>query len=243
MPSSPRTSTATINKDSTRRKRFVGKTGILSLGYGSRAGVPEHVPHSGQRHPDRSEATSIVCIYRQMFKAIVEQLAVRRQTDAAADRRRGQVRARSCQSSQHRTVRAAGRHGQHNAMHLPNGNRLRYRDLGTASTSKSNSLPVDVHARHAAQKIYGAKLVENVVQALAFVHIMEVAQRVQDITDGQLAGASGARRADLHRRREVRRAGDGPGGPGDVEGPGMDAERAAGGRGTYRLTHMEQLNR
>jgi DNA polymerase I-like protein with 3'-5' exonuclease and polymerase domains len=30
--------------------------------------------------------------------------------------------------------------------------------------------------------VYGAKLVENVIQALAFVHIMEVAKRVYEIT-------------------------------------------------------------
>ena len=33
------------------------------------------------------------------------------------------------------------------------------------------------------QKIYGAKLVENVIQALAFIHIMETAKRVKKVTD------------------------------------------------------------
>ena len=33
---------------------------------------------------------------------------------------------------------------------------------------------------------YGAKVVENIVQALAFVHIMEVANRVHDLMQGML---------------------------------------------------------
>ena len=38
-------------------------------------------------------------------------------------------------------------------------------------------------------KIYGAKLVENVIQALAFIHIAEVAMRVKHMTEGLLIPA------------------------------------------------------
>jgi DNA polymerase I-like protein with 3'-5' exonuclease and polymerase domains len=69
---------------------------------------------------------------------------------------------------------------------LPNGNRLYYKDLhqevepdtelrrgGIKWVFKRADMPIHV---------YGAKLVENVVQALAFVHIMEAAKRVHQIT-------------------------------------------------------------
>jgi hypothetical protein len=74
----------------------------------------------------------------------------------------------------------------YNKLVLPNGNALRYHNL------KHDLSPVDGRYGWSymrgplPHKIYGAKVVENECQALAFVHICEVAMRVKKMTDGLL---------------------------------------------------------
>ena len=76
---------------------------------------------------------------------------------------------------------------QRQTLVLPDGNKLRYRDL--------HMEPVDGRWEwqymrgQLPQRIYGAKLVENVVQALAFIHIKETAMRVKKLTKGLLLPA------------------------------------------------------
>ena len=72
-PSSPRTSTHyKIDKHRHKKERFVGKTAVLSLGYGSSWLVFQNMCRikDGVSLTD-AEATSIVMIYRQRFKQIV----------------------------------------------------------------------------------------------------------------------------------------------------------------------------
>ena len=67
---------------------------------------------------------------------------------------------------------------------LPNGNALRYHQLRYEFVDDRNQW---TYLRGTIpQKIYGAKLVENQCQALAFVHIADVAMRVMKMTEGLL---------------------------------------------------------
>ena len=160
-------------------ERFVGKTGILSLGYGSSAPVFQNMVRvkSDPAHPviltDR-ESAEIVAAYRSRFKYIVQNWAFANNVAlphmrAAAPLLWGPVIAKG------------------NQILLPSGNRLYYMDLHQEVDPDTEFRRSSVRwvFKRADQPIhvYGAKLVENVIQALAFVHIMEVAKRVHEITE------------------------------------------------------------
>ena len=157
-----------IDKHRHKKERFVGKTGILSLGYGSSWSVFQNMCRiKGQVKLTDSEATAIVYLYRQNFKQIVYQW-------------------NKAQSLilPHLSSYAAGHHAAlwdpvilyKHALHLPNGNRLQYRGLRREFIDGKEEWRFERGNR--TQKIYGAKLVENVVQSLAFVHIMGAAREV-----------------------------------------------------------------
>jgi DNA polymerase I-like protein with 3'-5' exonuclease and polymerase domains len=161
-----------IDKHKHKIERFVGKTGILSLGYGSSWPVFQNMcRNKGDVRLTDSEATSIVMIYRQNFPRIVANWA-RAQKDILPQLRD----IPSGFSAQIWDPVVVWR----NALHLPNGCRLQYRDLRHVQIG--DKFEWHFWRGNREQKIYGAKLVENVVQALAFVHIMEVAKRVLDRT-------------------------------------------------------------
>lgn len=176
-----------VNKKEHPAERFVGKTGILQLGYGS-SWVPFQNMcrvKSDPMHPINlkdNEAAEVVRIYRNRFKRIVHNwhfaehsvlpaLAFGRSevTDIAA----GITGAAPNDS----LVLWGPLVVQKGRIVLPNGNCLYYNDLHREAGPdgrmqwlfKRAEMPV---------KTYGAKIVENVTQALAFVHIMEVAVRV-----------------------------------------------------------------
>lgn len=156
-------------------ERFVGKTGILSLGYGSSGPVFQNmcrVQSDGKVLLTDSEASSIVHLYRNSYRQIVldwdyaDKVVLPAISSGSVIGNWGPIEVRQYK------------------LCLPNGNYLRYRDLhsewiGTRLQWMFMRGQVPIHT-------YGAKLVENVIQALAFVHIVDVALKVMDMTDGML---------------------------------------------------------
>jgi hypothetical protein len=69
---------------------------------------------------------------------------------------------------------------------LPNGNRLNYRDLHQEKDEDSGRMRWWYSFGKRKKLLYGAKLIENITQALAFCHIIEADQRVVALTKGLL---------------------------------------------------------
>lgn len=175
-----------ISKSTHPTERFVGKTGILSLGYGSSAIVfQQMVRVQGNVYLRLEEASQIVALYRQRYRQIVlnwdhaEKVvlpmlaglepvigAVMPDLNTAGWRAWGPVGIDSF------------------SLLLPSANRLRYRDLHQEIEGNRRvwKFMRGTHTHY----VYGAKIVENVIQALAFIHIIEVALRVYDMTQGLL---------------------------------------------------------
>lgn len=187
-----------ITKATHPLERFIGKTAVLSLGYGSGAPVFQNMCRvQGNAHLTDSEATSVVMIYRMMFKEIVKNWYYANNTilpflqgmthvDTLANDIIGK-------SGDRNTLQWGPLRVQRNSILLPNGNRLRYRDLRQEYVSDpamgTSRMQWTFFRGAMRSKIYGAKVVENVIQALAFVHVMEVAMRVKKLTDGLLMPA------------------------------------------------------
>lgn len=162
-------------------ERLVGKTGILQLGYGSSA-LPfqNMVRVKGGVTIDLGQASFVVEVYRNEYKKIVDNWgyargyvlpAIEGTYNMLGDAMWGPVGVEK------------GR------LILPNGNCLRYRDLARVWDDETRRMSYVYYRGTRPHYIYGAKLVENVTQALAFVHIMEVAQRVSDMTERLLMPA------------------------------------------------------
>lgn len=166
-----------VNKGEHPTERFVGKTGILSLGYGSSAPVFQNMcrVQGGVILTDR-EAQDIVNVYRARFPRIVH-------TWRYADTSVIPFIAGSYSSN----LKWGPVLAKQNRIQLPSGNFLNYRELRHEFADGRYQW---VYMRgNVPHRIYGAKIVENVVQALAFIHIMEVALRVKRMTQGQLMPA------------------------------------------------------
>jgi len=164
-----------INKYRHKIERFVGKTGILSLGYGSSWMVFQNMCRiKGDVKLTDSEATSIVFLYRQKYKAI---------TGLWNTAQRYVLPLLSTQFGNNYDMQLIPPLAVYmHALHLPNGNRLQYRDLRKEYIDGKEEWRFSRGSNDSRVKIYGAKLVENIVQSLAFIHIMEVAKRVKDKT-------------------------------------------------------------
>jgi DNA polymerase I-like protein with 3'-5' exonuclease and polymerase domains len=154
-----------VAEETEPKERFVGKTSILSLGYGSSAPVFQNMCRvKGDVHLTMEEAGLAVDHYRRRFKNIVKNW-----------------------QTAHNLVLPGIANGidmmwgpiqiEKYAMLLPNGNRLHYPDLRQVwQEGVGGSKPAWMFKRgNMPQFIYGAKLVENAIQALAFLHIMETA--------------------------------------------------------------------
>jgi len=161
-----------VDKRTHKIERFVGKTGILSLGYGSSDVVFQNMVRvQGDVKLTVSEAASIVFLYRQNFKQIVANWRHANDLLLPMIAQGGEVAWGPLLTEKY-------------AMTLPNGNMLRYRDLRQELVD--DRWQWRFMRANMPKRIYGAKLVENAVQALAFIHIAEVAMRVARITEGQL---------------------------------------------------------
>ena len=169
-------------------QRFVGKTAILSLGYGSSWLVFQNMCRlQGNVNLTERDAAGIVMLYRTMFPKIVDHWTYANNT----------ILPRLSDSRTHTDAIAASLIGGasggvmmwgpmvvlKHALRLPNGNHLRYLDLHRELVD--GRWEWRFNRAGTSQKIYGAKLIENICQALSFIHIMETAKRVKRITNGR----------------------------------------------------------
>lgn len=157
--------------------RFVGKVGILSLGYGASWPVFQgmcRVQSKGKENLDDAMSLHVVTAYRDMFPEIAynwsfAELMIGHMANAMEGdwRRWGPL--------------WVGRQ----VIVLPNGNRLNYKDLHQEFDDKGKLNWFYTFGRMR-KKLYGPKLVENVIQALAFVLIMEADRRVRKMTQDRM---------------------------------------------------------
>ena len=169
-----------VSKETHPTERFVGKTGILSLGYGSSWPVFQNMCRiqGAVQLPDY-QAASIVSIYRSRMGKIVENWNWAGRVLIPILAGNSPIEEWHAQWGPVKL--------EPNAILLPSGNKLRYRDLHKSDEDGKSKWVFTRGPRPF--KLYGAKLVENVVQALAFVHLMEVALRVKHQTRGLLVPA------------------------------------------------------
>jgi hypothetical protein len=163
-----------IVKQLDKVERFVGKTGILSLGYGSSWPVFQNMCRvKGNVALSDVMASSTVQIYRSKCPNIVEHWKV-------ADK---QIIPMIANGSNYQWgALTVGR----DKLVLPNGNALRYNQLRHEFIERDDKFGWTYVRGSIPHKLYGAKVVENECQALAFIHIEEVAMRVMDLTEGLL---------------------------------------------------------
>ena len=154
-----------------KNERFVGKTGILSLGYGSSWPVFQRmVRNKGGVVLADDEAARIVTLYRNMNPDIVAHWSEAKEVilmiEQGIEAIWGSLRI------------------EREALVLPNGNRLRYHNLRKELLDGKKQWVYNQGPLM--KRLYGAKVVENECQSLAFLHIAEVAMRVKKLTDGLL---------------------------------------------------------
>jgi DNA polymerase len=154
---------------STPIERFVGKTCILGLGYGTGA---EKLRHTLKTQPPGAalpldECKSIVSLYRSTNTDITE---LWRECDSALDAMMGKMT----------TPFSLGRHGivsvNRDGIRLPNGLYIRYPKLRLGDDSKKV-----YSSRRGDVGIWGGAVVENVVQALARIIVGEQMVKLAEI--------------------------------------------------------------
>jgi len=179
-----------VNKKDHPRERFVGKTGILSLGYGSSWPVFQNMCRlQGGVDISDSESARVVKLYRTMYPNIAANWQHANSNILPRIARGGAESDRIAeQFTNARPSTAWGPVTVHQqALELPNGNFLRYHELHQEVVD--GKVQWMFMRGNQPTKIYGAKLVENVIQALAFICIMDAAKRVKQITRGLLLPA------------------------------------------------------
>ena len=164
-----------VTKDSHPRERYVGKVAILQLGYG--AGwvsfqTQVRVNSQGETLISDNEAQQVVRLYRRTYSAIKDYWDHwDRIIPIMADKDMKPFTLGPVQV-------------EHNRLYLPNGLFLNYRDLRQEMRYGKKQW---VYSYGRFTKIlYGAKVVENVVQALAFWQIVSAALRIKHATKGQI---------------------------------------------------------
>lgn len=167
-----------VNKLEHPSERFVGKTGILSLGYGSSWVVFQNmvrVQSKGKELISDAVAMRTVDTYRATYSEIPllwssadDLIFFIAQAEEGEWKKFGPV--------------WLGRH----VVVLPNGNRLNYRDLHQELDSNTGRYRWWYTHGKRQKLLYGAKLIENIVQALAFMLIMEAAARIDEALHGLL---------------------------------------------------------
>lgn len=162
------------NKTDTPNERFVGKTGILSLGYGSSWPVFQgmvRVQSGGQVILTDGDAANVVGVYKRKHDQIVKNW------DNAAD-------IIYAMTKRDASGWFCGCEVRFEELILPNGMRLRYHNLRREMIDGRSKWVYDFGRMK--KYLYGSKLIENICQALAFVHIMQADLRIKRATQGLL---------------------------------------------------------
>jgi len=153
--------------DVTKEERFIGKTTILGAGYGMGALKFQVALKTAGVDTSMDECRRIIAAYRETNSAI------------EALWRQGQSVLTALSQG---AITAFGRDGvlelvpDEYAIKLPNGLLLRYEDLSAERGEKG--LQYSYKTRQGRVKLYGGKVVENVVQALARIVVGEQMVRV-----------------------------------------------------------------
>jgi DNA polymerase len=161
-------------------ERFVGKTSILGLGYSCGAARFRHMLYIGNggvsMRVDLDEAQRIVNTYRNAYPEIV---TLWHECDILLDRMIEQPK-RTRNSRNPKFISHIPIHTEIDRIWLPSGLCLRYPKL-RHYCSDEDMMRVETHYDDAYQqerKLYGAKVVENLSQALARIVITDIAVRV-----------------------------------------------------------------
>lgn len=159
-----------ITKADNPSERQMGKTTKLGLGYGM--GAPKFVFAAKAQAKvilAKDEAERIVTIYRQTHGEVVK--FWRRCEEALALIAAGKAGVKV----DHRGIITTTKNG----LLLPNGLEIKYPDLKRTEKSEGWGEEWTYFDGKTRQKIYGGKVCENIVQALARIVVMEQCQMVQ----------------------------------------------------------------
>ena len=167
-----------VNKRDNPTERFVGKTGILSLGYGSSWVVFQNmcrIQSGGTVLLPDPIAVGIVTTYRTKHREIkklwkyADKLIPFIATAAPGEWKQfGPVIA------------------MREVIILPNGNRLHYKNLRMLVNVETGGSDWWYDHGRETRKLYGAKVIENITQALAFLLIMEADLRIAEWSNHEL---------------------------------------------------------
>lgn len=167
-----------LTKDSHPRERFIGKTGVLQLGYGAGwVSFQTQVRVNSQSDVllDDNEAQQIVRLYRRTYSAIKDYWDHwDRIIPLMAD-------------PDMKPFKLGPIEVVHNCLWLPSGLPIHYKNLRKEQRYGRLQWVYD-YGRYV-KILYGAKVVENVVQALAFWQIVSAALRVKAATSGMITMA------------------------------------------------------
>lgn len=143
-------------------QRFVGKTCILGLGYGTGAAKLQSTLATSQPISvkiDLEESKRIVGVYRDKNHAIIDLWE------------EGDLMLEDMINGNATTPRPFGKHGavtyDNEGIILPNGLRIRYKNLRKEWDDEDQKLKTVYDSRKGKVSIWGGTVVENVVQALA----------------------------------------------------------------------------
>ena len=156
-------------------QRFVGKTCILGLGYGTGAAKLQHTLATSQPISvkiDLEEAKRIVGVYRDKNHAIIDLWA------------EGDLMLEDIINGNATKPKPFGKHNvvfyDNEGIILPNGMRIRYKNLRKEWDAEDQKLKTVYDSRKGPVKIWGGTVVENVVQALARIVVGHQMVKIND---------------------------------------------------------------
>ena len=156
-------------------ERFVGKTCILGLGYGTGAFKLQTTLATSQPISvkiDIEEAKRIVQVYRDLNHAIIDLWA------------EGDQMLEDIINKNAPEPKAFGKHGvvfyDNEGVILPNGLRIRYTNLRREWDKEEEKLNVIYDSRKGVTKIWGGTVVENIIQALARIVVGHQMVKIND---------------------------------------------------------------
>lgn len=148
-----------INKHDNPKERFVGKTCILGLGYGTGHKKLQHTLKLGGNEVSLEEAKRIVDLYRSEYSHI---------SSLWKECQQALARVYGGWSS---VITTMNLEFNQDGIRLPNTLRIRYPEL--ERTEGEIDYEYTYRNKRLRSKIYGAKMVENIVQALARIAVTE----------------------------------------------------------------------